>query len=109
METLLAGRSQRQRGVNDAKPHNVLGLMHKASRRKNSVDVHALTVRPAPLYDNFLSALICEDANGTPLSVLSALTRLHMDPWKEASRLSAMPEATAQRTLVSTLGLVPGK
>ena len=43
------------------------------------------------------------------LSVLSALARMNFDPWEEASRLTAMPKATAQRTLVSILGLVPNR
>ena len=40
------------------------------------------------------------------LSVLSALARMNVDPWQEATRLAAMPKAIAERTLVSTLDLV---
>ena len=43
------------------------------------------------------------------LSVLSALVRMNVDPWEEATRLAAMPKAIAERTLVSTLDLVPGR
>jgi len=43
------------------------------------------------------------------LSVLSALARMDVDPWEEATRLAAMPKAIAERTLVSTLDLVPGR
>jgi hypothetical protein len=43
------------------------------------------------------------------LSVLSALTRMDVDPWEEATRLAAMPKAIAERTLVSTLDQVLGK
>jgi hypothetical protein len=37
------------------------------------------------------------------LSVLSALARLNLDPWEEASQLAAMPKADARRALVATL------
>jgi hypothetical protein len=60
-------------------------------------------------YDHFLFAPICEEANGTPLSVLSALARMDIDPWEEAARLAAMPKAIVGRTLVSTLDSVPGR
>jgi hypothetical protein len=60
-------------------------------------------------YDHFLFAPICEDANGMPLSVLSALARMNVDPWEEAARLAAMPRGIVGRTLVSTLDSVPGK
>jgi hypothetical protein len=43
------------------------------------------------------------------LSVLSALARMDVDPWEEATRLAAMPTAIAERTLVSTLDRVLGK
>ena len=60
-------------------------------------------------YNQFLYAPICEEANGMQLSVLSALARMDVDPWEEATRLAAMPKAIAERTLVSTLDQVLGK
>jgi hypothetical protein len=60
-------------------------------------------------YDHFLFAPICEEAHGMQLSVLSALARMDVDPWEEATRLAAMPTAIAERTLVSTLDRVLGK
>src|SRR5580704_16095137 len=57
----------------------------------------------------FLFAPICEEANGMQLSVLSALARMDVDPWEEATRLAAMPKAIAERALVSTLDRVLGK
>jgi hypothetical protein len=62
-----------------------------------------------PQYDDFLFAQICEEANGMRLSVLSALARMNVDPWEEATRLAAMPKAVAKRTLISTLDLVSGR
>ena len=60
-------------------------------------------------YNQFLYAPICEEANGMQLSVLSALARMDVDPWEEATRLAAMPKAIAVRTLASTVGRVLGK
>src|SRR3981081_2995966 len=60
-------------------------------------------------YNHCLFAPICEEANGMRLSVLSALARMDVDPWEEATRLAAMPKAIAERTLVSTLDQVLGK
>jgi hypothetical protein len=60
-------------------------------------------------YDHFLFAPICEEANGMQLSVLSALARIDVDPWEEATRLATMPKAIAVRTFVSTLDQVLGK
>jgi hypothetical protein len=40
------------------------------------------------------------------LSMLSALARMDVDPWEEATRLAAMPKAIAERTLVSILDRV---
>jgi hypothetical protein len=57
-------------------------------------------------YDDFLFAPVCEDANGMRLSVLSALARMNVDPWDEATRLAAMPKAIAEKTLLSILDLV---
>jgi hypothetical protein len=57
-------------------------------------------------YDHFLFAPICGEANGMQLSVLSALARMDVDPWEEATRLAAMPKASAERTLASILDRV---
>ena len=63
----------------------------------------------ASTHNRFLFAPVCEEANGMQLSVLSALARMDVDPWEEATRLAAMPTAIAERTLVSTLDRVLGK
>jgi len=60
-------------------------------------------------YEGFLLASICEEPGGMRLSVLSALARMNVDPWEEAARLAALTTADAQKTLVSTLNLFPGK
>jgi hypothetical protein len=71
----------------------------------NRLSVPSFTSR----YNQFLYAPICEEANGMQLSVLSALARMDVDPWEEATRLAAMPKAIAVRTLASTVGRVLGK
>ena len=60
-------------------------------------------------YDDFLFAAICDEPGGMPLSVLSAFARMNVDPWDEAARLATLSTPDAQKTLVSTLNLFPGK
>lgn len=63
--------------------------------------------RLATEFDDFLFALVGEDRNGVPLSVVSVLARMDLDPWQEASNLSALPAETAARKLVSWLDALP--
>jgi hypothetical protein len=58
-------------------------------------------------FDKFLYAAICEDRNGTPLSVLSALARLDVDPWQEAASLARMSKATAAMRLAALIAALP--
>ena len=48
-----------------------------------------------PEFDSFLFAPVGEEVNGVPLSVLSALSRLGLDPRDEAARLSALTKEAA--------------
>jgi hypothetical protein len=48
-----------------------------------------------PQFDAFLFASIGDDENGLSLSVLSALARMGLDPWQEASALAALPAVAA--------------
>lgn len=43
-----------------------------------------------------------------PLSVLSALARLDVDPWEEAAKLSELPKGTAAQRLASLIVQLPG-
>jgi hypothetical protein len=57
-----------------------------------------LRVAYAPLrpeFDLFLFAPVGEEVDGVPLSVLSALSRLGLDPREEAARLSHLTEEAA--------------
>jgi hypothetical protein len=49
--------------------------------------------------NDFLHASVGDEQNGMPLSVISALTRLGVDPWDEAARLAALPKALAAEAL----------
>lgn len=62
----------------------------------------------SPDFDNFLSALIGVEANGMPISVMSALARLNLDPWREAARLSALTKEAATAALYQLIGRLPG-
>jgi hypothetical protein len=61
-----------------------------------------------PEFNDFLFAPIGTDRNEMPLSVLSALSRLNIDPWEEAAELSGLPVDTATQRLASMLGRLPG-
>src|SRR5687768_1019648 len=64
----------------------------------------------APLrtdFDEFLLAPIGEDGSGLPLTMLSALARLDVDPWEEAASLASLPVEAATQRLVSLLATVP--
>jgi hypothetical protein len=54
-------------------------------------------------FDRFLYASIGDDHNGMPLTVLSALARLDVDPWDEASKLTQLPAQSAVTQLASRL------
>jgi hypothetical protein len=55
-------------------------------------------------FDRFLYASVGEDNNGMPLTVLSALARVDVDPWEEASKLTQLPQESAVTHLASLLG-----
>jgi hypothetical protein len=61
-----------------------------------------------PEFDDFLYASIGGDMNEMPLSVISALARLDLDPWKEAAQLSELPKNTAAERLVTLIARLPG-
>lgn len=58
-------------------------------------------------FDGFLFAPIGEDRNGMPLSVLSALARLNVDPWQEAAKLARLPAEKATKRLTSLIAALP--
>ena len=58
-------------------------------------------------YNAFLFAAVGEEKVGLPLTVLTALTRLGFDPWREAARLSDLPKETAARVFAVTIAMLP--
>lgn len=65
---------------------------------------------PAPLrtdFDEFLFAPIADDANGYPLTMLTALARTGVDPWTEAAELAGLSRDSAIQKLITFLAAVP--
>jgi hypothetical protein len=58
--------------------------------------------------NDFLYAPIGEQRNEMPISVLSALARLNVDPWLEATELSKLSTDAAIQRLASLIGRLPG-
>ncbi|HEY2675447.1 MAG TPA: hypothetical protein VGI65_00660 [Steroidobacteraceae bacterium] len=57
--------------------------------------------------NDFLFASVGEEQNGVTLSVVSALTRLGVDPWEEAARLTPLPKASAAEALATLIARLP--
>jgi hypothetical protein len=62
---------------------------------------------PYSEFNTFLFASIGEEGNGMPLSVVSALARLDFDPWREAARLSDLPQESALAALDGLIRRLP--
>jgi hypothetical protein len=58
-------------------------------------------------FDAFLFASVGEDRDDMPLSVLSALARLDVDPRQEAAQLALLPVKTATQRLASLIAALP--
>ena len=54
-------------------------------------------------FNAFLFATVCEGRDEMPVSVISALARLDLDPWTEAAALASMPAVGATERLSSLL------
>jgi len=58
-------------------------------------------------FNDFLFAPVGDDKNGMPISVLSALARLDVDPWQEAAKLARLPGGAATERLTSLIAALP--
>lgn len=58
-------------------------------------------------FNEFLFASVGVEKTGIELTVLSALTRLGVDPWGEAARLSDLPREAAARALAAAIAALP--
>lgn len=61
-----------------------------------------------PELQEFLYAPVGEDSGDMPLSVISALARLGIDPWAEAAALAGLPEEVATRRLATLIARLRG-
>ena len=68
----------------------------------------AMSVLLGPEFDAFLFASVDREGNGGSLSVLSALARSDVDPWREAAELAQMPREAANQRLTSLIAALPG-
>lgn len=67
-------------------------------------------IRPLPRdLEQFLFARVGEEIDGVPLSVVSALAQLGLDPWEEAERLSALGGQEAAEQLARLIAELPGR
>lgn len=57
--------------------------------------------------NRFLFAEIGVENSGMPLSVVSALARLDLDPWQEAGRLAKLPRPIAANELARVIAGLP--
>ena len=62
-----------------------------------------------PEFDPFLFASVSEEVDEVPLSVLSALTRLGLDPREEAARLSHLTKEAAADHLAGMIARLSGQ
>lgn len=60
-------------------------------------------------YNPFLFSVVDDPEGGFPLTVLTGLTRLGFDPWREAARLSDLPREAAAQALAEAIAKLPGK
>ena len=60
-----------------------------------------------PDLDGFLFSQVGEECRGIPLSMISALTRLGLDPWEEAGRLSSLSKGEAVEQLARLIAELP--
>jgi len=58
-------------------------------------------------FDEFLFSSVGNDANGNPLTLLTVLARLGVDPWEEAADLAHLSREPAMQRLASRLEAMP--
>ena len=58
-------------------------------------------------FDAFLFAPIGEDTNGMPLTLLTVLARLGVDPWEEAADIARLSPEPALQRITSRLEAMP--
>jgi hypothetical protein len=79
-------------------------------QQRSVADVARATAaaRLSSAFNDFLYATVAEDSQGMPLTVLSALARVGVDPWQEAATLAGLPEESAIQRLTTLIAELPG-
>lgn len=62
-----------------------------------------------PDLDEFLFSQVGDERSGIPLSMISALTQLGLDPWEEAARLSSLSKHEAVEQLARLIAELPDR
>ena len=78
-----------------------LAHAHQVAERGDLLTTHEESMDP--------NAPIGTDKSEMPLSVLSALSRLDIDPWEEAAELSELPAETATQRLAALIARLPAQ
>lgn len=73
-----------------------------------------MTLRPEyslghSAYNDFLFGSLGPEAAGMEVTILSALSRLGIDPWREAARLAALPREDAAASLADIILRLPDR
>lgn len=58
-------------------------------------------------FDEFLYSPVASESDGTPVTLLTALARLGVDPWEEAADLALLSREPALQRLASRLEAMP--
>jgi len=58
-------------------------------------------------FNEFLYSTVGEEKSGIRLTVLSALARIGLDPWREAARLTDLPREAATQALAAIVQTLP--
>jgi len=83
------------------------GLTSRRNSPAQTIEISSSS-RLSATFNDFLFATVWEGRDDMPLSVVSALARLDLDPWAEAAELSRMPAEGATRRLSLLLAGVLG-
>ena len=60
-------------------------------------------------FDDFLFAPVGQDFDGTPLTLVTVLARLGIDPWEEAAEIASLAHEPAMQRLASRLEAIPNR
>jgi hypothetical protein len=82
-------------------------VRHRTEGKWRVCDAGRMTALLRNDFDAFLYGPIGEDANGMPVSLLTAMARRDIDAWNEAAELAELPIESANARLASLLETIP--